>query len=149
MPSAVRPRSQFPVYSSANPPASDVGIFVIAKTGVNLKAGAVTDIFTVPTGRAFVATDTYIFVTAVTTGGAGQEIWQIIESSSSRIMTGLTTSSSGTPVANQTFYRQVINASPVLSSCSAGNKVQVQISVSQAGSTAVTGTVYVTGFYQS
>ncbi len=147
MPSAVRPRSQFPVYSSANPPTSDVGTFTIAKTGVDLKNAGTTDIFTVPAGRAYMLEGSYILVTAVTSGGAGAEVWQVKESSSARIMEGQTTSSSGTPVANQTVYKFLPNTSPVLSTCAAGNKVQIVISTSQAGSSAVTGTVFLVGTY--
>ncbi len=137
------------VYAAASPPTVDVGIFTIAKTSVDLKTAATVDVFTVPASRTFICTSTYILVTAVTTGGAGTQVWTIKESSSARAMSLGTTSASGTPVANQTCYLMIGNASPVNSNCTAGNKVQCVFGASHAGSTAVTGTVYVTGFYSS
>ncbi len=151
MPSRVDPRSgPFPVYSSASPPTIDVGVFIIAKTGVNLKAAATTTIFTVPTGRTFIATYGFALVTAVTSGGAGTQLFSINESSSLRSMLAALTSGSTTPVANQTVYSFDVRASSApFSTCLAGNSVQVVVSTSQAGSSAVTGTIYVAGFYSS
>ncbi len=150
MPSRVDPRSgPFPIYPGTGPPAFDVGMFTIAKTSVNLKAAGTTAIFTVPTGRTFVATGGFILVTAVTSGGAGVQVSLISESGGSRTMVSQSTSNSSTPVANQTCYAIVNAVATVLSNCTAGNSVQVVISTSHAGSSAVTGTVFVTGFYTS
>ncbi len=149
MPSNVNPRSgPFPIYSSTSPPTVDVGIFTISKTGVDLKNAGTTTIFTVPAGRMYIALSSAAFVTAVTGGGAGTESYQIKESSASRAINPAVAGASTTPVANQTFYSNVANSgAAALSSCAAGNSVQVVVSTSHAGSTAVTGTVYVTGFY--
>jgi hypothetical protein len=125
-------------------------MFTIYKAGMDIKNVATTDIFTVPTSRTFVATGTAILVTAVTGAGAGTERWAIKESSASRAMIDNAASSSTTPVANQTFYHSVPTAaSGPYSTCTAGNKAQFVPVASQAGSTAVTGTVFVTGYYTS
>ncbi len=149
MPSNINPRSgPFPVYSSTSPPTVDVGTFTIAKTGINLKASGVTTVFTVPAGRAFLATSMNILVTAVTTGGAGVQIIALQESSSNRIMIAQATSASTTPVAGQTAYGLFSGSTGGVNSvCAAGNNVNANVATSHAGSTAVTGTVFVTGFY--
>ncbi len=147
MPSAINSRTTPTVYSSTSPPTVDVGIFTVAKTGVNLKAAGTTAIFTVPILRTFVATGGFILVTAVTSGGAGVQVSLISESGGSRTMVSQSTSNSGTPVANQTCYAIVNATATILSNCTAGNNVQVVISTSHAGSSAVTGTVFVTGYY--
>ncbi len=152
MPSRVDPRSgPFPVYSSASPPTADVGIFTIAKTAVNLKAAGTTTIFTVPTNRTYIATGFAGYVTAVTSGGAGTQNFQIKESAASGIMSQSVTSASHTPVANSTFYSYPADVTGTAGRvvCTAGNSVQVVIATSHAGSNAVTGTVYATGFYVS
>ncbi len=152
MPSVINPRSgPFPIYSSTSPPVVDVGMFTIAKTGVDLKTAATTTIFTVPTGRTFVLTGNGILVTSVTSGGAGTFNWQMKESSSSRLMSLSVASASGTPVANQTVWWPPVeaNSAAARSNCAAGNSVQFVQSASNAGSTAVAGTVYATGFYSS
>ncbi len=150
MPSQINPRSgPFPVYSSASPPTSDVGFFTIAKTGIDFKAAATVTIFTVPTGRTYLVTNCYALVTAVNQGGVGTENWQIKESSSARSMIAAYTSASHTPVANQSVYANPATGTGVFSTCTAGNSVQAVISTSHAGSTGVTGTIYLTGFYTS
>ncbi len=150
MPSNVNPRSgPFPVYSSTSPPAVDVGIFTVAKTGVDLKTSGTATIFTVPTGRTFVAIGGMAAVTAVTSGGAGINIILIRESSGSRTMVSQSTSNSGTPVANQTVYALVNSSATVLSNCAAGSGVVAVMSTGHAGSTAVSGTIFITGFYIS
>ncbi len=150
MPSVINPRGgPFPVYPSASPPTVDVGIFTIAKTGVDLKTAATTNIFTVPAGRNFIGTLASFLVTSVTSGGAGTiSTTRFQESSGSRTMIGGGSSASTTPVANQTTFVQTPGAN-ALSSCSAGNIVQLVLAASESGSNAVTGTVYVTGFYSS
>ncbi len=149
MPSRVDPRSgPFPVYAAASPPAIDVGMFVIAKTGVNMKAAGTTAIFTVPIGRSYTLVATNLLVTAVTSGGAGVIAYAMNESSASRTLQQTVNSGSTTPVANQTIYANgVANASQVLSTCAAGSNVQIVMSTSNAGSSAVTGTVFCIGFY--
>ncbi len=149
MPSNINPRSgPFPVYSSTSPPVVDVGPFVIAKTGVNLKAAATTTIFAVPTSRTYFCTGYHILVTAVTTGGAGVEIAGITESGGSRNMIQVATSASTTPVAGVTAYSAFgTTTGGVNAVAAAGTNVQIVISTSQAGSTAVTGTVLLSGFY--
>ncbi len=152
MPSVIHPRSgPFPVYSSTSPPTTDVGIFIIAKTGVNLKAAGTTAAFTIPAGRTYMCMGTYTLVTAVTSGGAGTENFSIQESSGNRNMIVSSISDSGTPVANQTVYYNPPRAAPgaVQSVCAAGNNVNIVVATSQAGSSAVTGTVFLQGFYVS
>ncbi len=151
MPSQINPRSgPFPVYSGTSPPTVDVGVFTIVKTGVNLKAAGTTAIFTVPTGRAFVVLASVVLVTAVTSGGAGIQTWGFQESSAGRTMAAAQNSGSGTPVANQTVYSSpALIASNVFSTCAAGSSVGIVVNTSQAGSSAVTGSVFVTGFYVS
>ncbi len=152
MPSRVDPRSgPFPIYTAASPPATDVGIFTIVKTGVNVKTNATTTLFTIPAGRAFVLIASSILITAVTSGGAGVQNWFFIESGGSRTLGQTSSSSSATPVANQTVYANpVLVASNTFSTCAAGNSVQITIPVTtQAGSSAVTGSVFMTGYYVS
>ncbi len=148
MPSVVNPRSgPFPIYSSTSPPTVDVGIFTVAKTGVDLKAAATTTIFTVPAGRTFVLIQAMAQVTAVTSGGAGTLTSQIKESSAARQMNTQTLSTSSTPVANQTVWLVGQLSTGIYSNCTAGNSVQVVLTASNAGSTTVTGTVLATGYY--
>ncbi len=150
MPSVIHPRSgPFPIYGSASPPTTDVGIFTVAKTGVDLKGAATTTVFTVPTGRTFVLITCYVLVTSVTSGGAGTVNFQMKESSSSRIMTQTFSTSSATPVANQSVFNGNFISTAQLSNCTAGNSVQFVLTTSSAGSSAISGTVYVTGIYSS
>ncbi len=151
MPSNVNPRSgPFPIYSSTSPPTVDVGIFTVAKTGVDLKNAATTTIFTVPAGRTFVATQGMVLVTAVNTGGAGTENLTIKESSGARTLLTALVVNSHTPVANQSVYAIIdASVSAVICNCTSGNSVQAVVTTSAAGSTAVTGTIFVTGFYSS
>ncbi len=138
-----------PVYAGASPPTTDVGLFTIAKTGVNLKAAGTTAIFTVPTSRKFLATGYYALVTAVTSAGAGTQTMLISESGAGFTMITSSTSGSATPVVGNVYWgdlRGALSSANVMS-CAAGNNVQIVISTSHAGSTAVTGTVFVTGFY--
>ncbi len=138
------------IYDSTSPPTVDVGLFVIAKTGVNLKAAGTTAVFTVPTGRVFLCTGYAVRVTAVDTGGAGTQNLAIQESSANRVMFNANVSGSATPVAGQTTYYSVpIIGNEPFSTCAAGSNVNVVVSTSHAGSTGVTGTVYVHGYYVS
>ncbi len=152
MPSQINPRSgPFPIYGGSSPPTVDVGIFTVAKTGVDLKTAGNTVIFTVPTGRTYMCVGCWVLVTAVTSGGAGTENVSIIESSANGNMLISSVSDSGTPVAGKTVYFNPPRAAPggLQVICAAGNNVIAKVATSQAGSTAVTGTVYVTGFYTS
>ncbi len=150
MPSQINPRSgPFPIYPSTSPPSADIGVFTVGKTGVDLKTAATTSIFTIPTGRTYVLLQSIALATAVTNGGAGVLASQIKESSGSRIMNTLTSTSSSTPVANQSVWTVGQISTGAYNNCTAGNSIQIVVSTSNAGSTAVTGTVYVTGFYSS
>lgn len=135
------------VYAGASPPTVDVGMFTISKTGVDLKTAGTTTVFTVPAGRAFICMGAYARVTSVTSGGAGTESFQIKESGGSGIMSVNAASGSGTPVAGKYYASQTTNNGGAYTECAAGNAVQVVVATSQAGSTAVTGTVFVQGFY--
>lgn len=134
--------------SGSPPPFICVGCPVFAvKTGVDMKTAATVDIFTVPTSRTFVATGYDAYVTSVTAGGAGTFTGQLKESSASRAMGNNIASGSQTPVANQTIYYFPNSSGFGFSNCTAGNKVQLVVSTSNAGSTAVSGTIYVHGYY--
>ncbi len=149
MPSVINPRSgPFPVYTSTSPPTVDVGIFTIAKTGVNLKAAGSTAIFTVPAGREYLAVLAYAKVTAVTSGGAGTQSLALSESGSSQTMIPAGVSASNTPIVGR-VYTADVRASSFTSAttCLAGNNVLASIATSHAGSNVVTGTVFATGFY--
>ncbi len=136
------------IYVAASPPTTDVGIFTIVITGINLKAAGTSDIFTIPTSRTFLAVNAFAFVTAVTSGGAGTQSFSIIESGGSRTMLAALASGSGTPVVNQTVYTcDVRSSSAPFSVCAAAAKVQITVQTSHAGSSAVTGSVFVTGYY--
>jgi hypothetical protein len=135
------------VYAGASPPTVDVGLFTIAKTGVNLKASGNTTGFVVPTGRAFLCTASWALVTSVTTPGAGTETWTIKESAASATMLGGTASGSGTPAVGTYYSESSREAGGPYTQCAAGNTVTIVVATSQAGSTAVTGTVFIQGFY--
>ncbi len=148
MPSQINPRSgPFPIYPSASPPTRDVGMFTIVVTGVDLKTAALTNIFTVPIGRTFVAVNGMVQVTAVTSGGAGINSVLIREGGGNRTMISQSTSNSATPVANQTVYALVNASATVLSNCAAGASVVASVSTGHAGSTTVTGSIFITGYY--
>ncbi len=151
MPSQINPRSgPFPIYSSTSPPTVDVGLFTIAKTGVNLKAAGSTAIFTVPTGRTFLATYAVALVTSVTSGGAGTQSFSLAESAGSVVMLPALASPSATPVVGSTYIAELrANSGYPGRTCAAGANVVVTVQTSHAGSNAVTGTVFATGFYIS
>jgi hypothetical protein len=135
------------VYAGASPPTVDIGLFTIAKTGVNLKAAGNTTGFVVPTGRAFLCTASWALVTAVTGPAAGTETWTIKESAASATMLGGTASGSGTPAVGTYYSETSREAGGPYTQCAAGNTVTIVVTTSQAGSTAVTGTVFIQGFY--
>lgn len=135
------------VYAGASPPTVDVGQFTISKTGIDMKTAGTTTIFTVPSGRTFVCTGAFFIVTAVTGGGAGTETFQIKTSTASANLTPNSPSSSATPTVGKIYAQpQLASGSPVNTAPAADN-VQVVVATSQAGSTAVTGTIFVQGFY--
>ncbi len=149
MPSVINPRSgPFPVYPGTSPPTVDVGIFTTSKTGVNLKLAAITPIFTVPAGRTYLAIHSVALVTAVTNGGAGTQSFSISESGANVVMMPALASASATPVVGNTYITELrANSGYPGKTCAAAANVQVTVQTSHAGSTAVTGTIFVTGFY--
>ncbi len=153
MPSVIHPRSgPFPVYAATSPPTIDVGIFTVVKTGIDLKTAGTNNVFTVPTGRRFVCLTATAIVTAINTAGSGQLAgWQIIESGASGTMTGTDATNTGTPAVGTYWVLQqlVTNAlTPTqCTSCAAGNIVQEKHTTSHAGTTTITGSIFVTGFY--
>ncbi len=148
MPSRVDPRSgPFPIYPGTGPPAVDVGMFTISKTGVNLKVAGSTTVFTVPTARTFIGTISFAVVTAVTSGGAGTQSFSIVESGANAVMLPALASASATPTIGRTYCTDPRSSSFPGSVCGAGNNVVATVQTSHAGSNAVTGTVFVTGFY--
>jgi hypothetical protein len=122
--------------------------FVVFVSGVNLKAAATTTVFTVPAAKNFMLTSVQVAVTAVTAGGAGTLTAKIRDTTNSKDLTQAAASASQTPVANVTSY-------PITNTTGGGTYqfapasavIGVVVSTSNAGSTAVTGTVFVTGFY--
>ena len=142
------------VYAGASPPTVDVGIFTITVTGLDFKTAGTNDVFTVPAGRRFVLISAQWTVTAVTSAGAGtQSGMQIIESGASSGMSATCATGSHTPAVgiyySSSMFSSNVTTPSVLVSCAAGNKVQEKHTTSHAGSTTVTGTVFVTGFYSS
>lgn len=137
------------VYSGASPPTVDVGMFIISKTGVDLKNAGTTTIFTVPTGRTFVCTGAYAVVTSVTAAGAGTETFKIQASTGAIAMTTNSASTSLTPAVGKMFMEQLTPVTGQFGTAPAADNVQIVVTASQAGSTAVTGTVFITGFYSS
>ncbi len=138
------------VYAGASPPTVDVGMFTIAKTSLNLKAAGTTTIFTVPASRTFLSTYAVALVTAVTSGGAGTQSFSIAESAANVVMLPALASPSATPVIGSTYITELrANSGYPGRTCAAGANVQVTVQTSHAGSNAVTGTVFVTGFYIS
>lgn len=117
------------------------------KSSIDLKTAATSSIFTVPASKTFVCTDVVAVVDSVTSAGAGTETFKIVESGASKSMSSNTASASGTPAVG-TYYSESAtpNGAPY-TGCAAGNIVQIVVTTSQAGSTAVSGTVYVFGFY--
>ncbi len=137
------------VYAAASPPTVDVGLFVIAKTGVDFKTAATTDIFTVPTSRRYVLTNLQMVVTAVTAAGAGViTLTKVQESGANAAMNQTVSTGSSTPAVG-TSYSFPTSTTFGWSTCAAANKVQLVLGASEAGSTAVSGTVFVTGFYSA
>ncbi len=137
------------VYAGASPPTVDVGVFTIAKTGINMKAAGTTTVFTVPASRTFVCFGAFLVVTAVTSGGAGVQVFQIKASTGPVVMTQAVSSASATPIVGNVYYQNVVpGASPFFPAPAADN-VTIVVSTSHAGSTAVTGTCFIQGWYSS
>lgn len=134
------------VYAAASPPTVDVGMFTIVKTGVDMKTAATTTVFTVPASRTFICTGAYFVVTSVTSAGAGTETFKIQEGGGTAMTTN-TASGSGTPAAGTYYWQGQTAAGAPYKAAAATVTVQVVVATSQAGSTAVTGSIFVTGFY--
>jgi hypothetical protein len=137
------------IYAAASPPTVDVGMFTVVKTSVNLKAAGTTAGFTVPSGRTFVCTGAYAVVTAVTTPGAGTQTFQIKESGASGQMTPGAASASATPAVGNYYASPVTSAQGPYFVCAAGNIANIVVATSHAGSTVVTGSVFITGYYSA
>ncbi len=135
------------VYAGASPPTVDVGIFTVVITGIDLKTAATTTVFTVPSGRAFTCISAHAVVTAVSSAGSGTQTFTIKESGGSKSMTGATASAAVTPAPGSYYVETPTAGSGPFTICAAGNIVQFVNSTSHAGSTTVTGSVFVTGFY--
>jgi hypothetical protein len=122
--------------------------FTVFKTGIDLKTGGTYAIFTVPSGKNFMLQSVQVEVTAVTSGGAGTLTAQIKDTTNNHNLTQSAASASQTPVANVTSY-------PITNTTGGGTHafapasadIGIFVSVSNAGSTAVTGTVFINGFY--
>jgi hypothetical protein len=137
------------IYASASPPTVDVGVFTIAKTGVDLKTAATTSCFTVPTGRTFVCLYAIVKVTAVTGGAANTFAFKMQESGASAAMTAQQTSGSATPTTVMYYASNTVATAAPFAVCAAGNSVQIVIGTALSGSTSVTGTVFIIGYYSS
>lgn len=121
--------------------------FIASVAGVNLKTAGTTTVFTVPAGKTFICQSAFALVTAVTGGGAGTQTFKITESGTGAQMVPNTVSPSATPLVGYVYLQSPAIAGSPWTSCAAGNNVQVVVATSHAGSTTVTGTVYVMGFY--
>ncbi len=135
------------VYAGASPPTVDVGLFTISKTSIDLKNAGTTTIFTVPSGRTFLLTASFAVVTAVTSGGAGVETFKIQTSTGPITISPNTSSASGTPTVGKVYAQQITVAGSPFNTAPAADNVQIVVTACQAGSTAVTGTIYLQGFY--
>ncbi len=151
MPSNVNPRSgPFPVYAAASPPTVDVGIFSIVKTGIDFKTNAVTDIFTVPTGRTFICHHAFLIPTSVSGPASVAVVWAIRESVGNQVMTTATAMGSQGPSVS-IAHGQIGTAgagnagNPQI--CVAAGKVQFNLTTAWTTSTTATGSVYVIGMY--
>ncbi len=133
------------VYAAASPPTVDVGMFTIVKTGIDFKTNAVTDIFTVPSGRTALCNYAYMIPTTVSGGAAVAVVWAIRESGANQAMTTNTAMSSQAPLTNIAHPQSGLtgagnSANPQI--CTAGNKVQFNLTTAWTTSTTVTGSVF-------
>jgi hypothetical protein len=133
--------------SGAAPPYINPGVLVVGyKTGVDFKTNATTDIFTVPAGKTFALDRVSFVITAVNSGASVTPAVQILESGGATAMSASGGPGSGVPVVGKT-WTLVVNANNPTNACTATNKVQLTITTGYTTSTAVTGTVWVYGFY--
>lgn len=116
------------------------------KTGVDLKTNAVTDIFTVPAGKTFVTEMTTIVTTAVTSGASVSFSAKFIESGASANITPTISPGAAGPAVGKVYNSSLSTAASEIT-VTTGNKVQLSVTTGFTTSTAVTGTVYVQGYY--
>ncbi len=135
------------VYAGASPPTTDVGVFTIVKTGIDFKAAATTDIFTVPAGRTFVMHYSQVILTVVSGGLAAAMQYSIIESGASALMGTNAAIASAAPLTTKNYHQANVVAATISFNCAAAAKVQCRVDVGWASSTTVTGSVFVTGYY--
>lgn len=136
-------------YTYLNAPLGQ--IFTVTVTGINLKTVAVTDIFTVPSGKTFVLTNGNVVVTAassVTNGGT----FQLRESGASGPMTWPTnTTTTAVMTSVGVSYNFLLGGVTLATNgwvvCTTGNKVQYNQSTG-ATATTLTGDVAVIGYYK-
>lgn len=127
-------------------------IFSITKTGVDLKTVAATDIFTVPAGKTFYLLDCQAVV-ASTSGATLGPTFGIIENGGSNALTTVSATSTNTATWMLTVGKVLIlpraPAATVqnIVGCTAGNKVQVNVSTG-ATTTTLTADVTVIGYYR-
>ncbi len=138
-----------PVYAGASPPTVDVGPFVISVTGVAIgtgNGGTETTIFTVPTGRKFIATGAEVFVTAVTGGANGAPAFTIKDGSGGNVMLGQTAGATGIPQATLSNYVILRNASTLYRAAGPAANVTF-VCVTANTSTTCTASVFLEGYY--
>ncbi len=134
------------------PPFVCVGCPAVAfKTGVDFKTNAVTDIFTVPTSRAFLVNWAEIIPTTVSGGLAVAIVWKIQDSVGSFALTTVTAASSAAPITTKAWFQTGTiaagNGGGTGAIAAAADKIQFNISTAWTTSTTVTGTVIVHGYY--
>ncbi len=137
-------------YAAASPPTVDVGTFTIVKTGVDFKTNAVTDIFTVPSGRTFLCHYAYMIPTTVSGGLAVAAVWLIRESGANQAMTSNNAMGSQAPLTTIAHGQVGTAASGNVTNpqvCAAAAKVQFNLTTAWTTSTTVTGSVFVVGQY--
>jgi predicted RNA-binding protein with TRAM domain len=138
------------IYAASSPPTVDVGIFGIKVTGVDLKnANTTSTLFTVPTSRTYIAMEAEAIITAVTGAGAGTQAFNVQNATGSVSMTSPTAGSSQTPAVGKVFKSDTTTGNAAYGSGAAGDVIRVNVPVSNAGSTTVTGTVIAWGYYSS
>jgi hypothetical protein len=136
-------------WTTATAPTVPFGVpFLVFVTPVNLKAAGTTGIFTVPAGKSFICTGAYAICLTVTGAGAGTLNYKIRDTTNSRDLTASGASASATPVANVTIWPIAFQTGGgPFSDAPAAAQISVVVATSNAGSTTVTGTVVVAGFY--
>jgi hypothetical protein len=95
-------------------------------TGVNMTAVAVTNIFTVPTGKTFMLFDAWVYASLVTTLTVGAQA-DIIESGASGVMGGLLSSTGNLVTTGKMFPLVRSSTTNPGVVCAAGNRVQLNV----------------------